>query len=169
MAIDSSITRDGEAMRPARHRFWVAVTAIGLLLPCGCRTGDAGQVREQKQGQVSVTKHASALQAIIQLVIDLPQLQPFLHPELRDRTPLVLIQTQEISPALGLKKFGQAVLIREMPAAQGKPFLHVTQLDVSGSKAIVRFQYPVEGVGGEVELKEKDGVWSVEKARVWER
>jgi len=145
------------------------VTAIELLLLGACRTGDAGQRKDSKQSQVSVTEHASAVQAILQLVIDLPQLQPFLHPELPDRTPLVLIQTQEISPSLALKKFGHAVLIREMRAAQGKPFLHVTHLDVSGSKATVRLQYAVEGVSGEVELKEKDGVWSVEKARIWER
>ena len=116
-----------------------------------------------------MTKAASPVESIVQLVIDLPQLQAFLHPELADRKPLVLIESKEVSPDLSLKKFGQPVSIVQLNAAKGKPYLQLTELQVTGSKAKVRLDYPVEGVGGEAELEEKNGVWSVVKSEIWER
>ena len=116
-----------------------------------------------------MTRQASQMEAIVQLVIDLPGLQAFLHPELPDRKPLVLIQTKEVSAGLVLTKFGQPVVIRELREAEGKPYLHLVSVEVSGASAKVRLAYPVEGVGGEAELEEKGGVWRVVKSEIWER
>ena len=112
---------------------------------------------------------ATSVGTIVQLVIDLPQLQVFLHPELPERKPLVLIETGEVSQSLALEKFGQPVAIRALDAARDGPYLHLTELEVSGDTARVELDYPVEGVGGEVDLERKGGTWSVTKADVWER
>ena len=112
---------------------------------------------------------ASPAQAIGQLIIDLPALQQFLHSELVDRKPLVLIETGEMTRDLALQKFGQPVVIRSMDEAKGRPFLHIKTLKVSGSIASAQFEYPIEGVGGEAEFEKKAESWTVTKSEIWER
>ena len=145
----------------------LAAAAISLLLLSAC--GRPDETVQSKQPEVSMTQHTDAVQPIVQLVIDLPQLQQFLHPELPDRKPLVLIQTDEVSPGLALKKFGQPVAIRELRTAENAPYLRLTQLEITGAKAHVRLEYPVEGVKGEADLEQRDGEWRVVKSRIWER
>jgi hypothetical protein len=144
------------------------VIAVLLFLTLACPSSISPQPQAGDRAEVSMSDPTS-VGAIVQLVIDLPQLQVFLHPELPERKPLVLVETEGISPDLDLEKFGEPVAIRDLDAAEGGPYLHLTKIEVSGNTAHVDLDYPIEGVGGEVEMARQDGTWRVTKAEVWER
>ena len=113
--------------------------------------------------------NSTAAQSIVQAVIDLPALQQFLHPEMPERKPLVLIAGGAVTPELALSKFGQRVEIVKTEDVRGRPYLEITDWKQDGAVAAVKLAYPVEGVKGEVELQQTDGKWIVSKSRVWER
>jgi hypothetical protein len=144
----------------------LVITTSVMLLTLQCDTGS--RTNSQQAGGL-MHAQTSAAQAIAQLVIDLPALQQFLHPELPERKPLVLISTSEVTPGLTLTKFDQPVQILDLEVAKGRPYLHITEWTQTGTKVRLKFSYPVEGVGGEAELESKDGKWRVTKSEIWER
>src|SRR2546423_1729052 len=109
------------------HARRLALVVMLAVVSIGCRCDHDVPLSKRNGGEASMTKTASPVESIVQLVIDLPQLQAFLHPELADRKPLVLIESKEVSPDLSLKKFGQPVSIVQLNAAKGKPYLQLTE------------------------------------------
>src|SRR5690348_7179307 len=115
-----SLGRGRVRMLNVHARRLAGIVMLALALN-GCRSSHDAPASKGSGGEASMTKAASPVESIVQLVIDLPQLQAFLHPELADRKPLVLIESKEVSPDLSLKKFGQPVSIVQLNAAKGKP------------------------------------------------
>lgn len=106
------------------------------------------------------------LEAVCQLAIDLPFMELYWHvDEDATRRPLVIVRNHEIfEEPLLLTKFGEPVVFVpefELAAQKLEAFLVFTQLEVSADSARVRFEYPVEGTGGEATFRKRDGAWEV--------
>jgi hypothetical protein len=107
--------------------------------------------------------------AILQAFIDAPALQGYYHVDkLPERKPLVLLEGPHTKGA-ALEKFGVPVEIVPAERVGARPHLAIGALERNGEKAVVRFRYDVEGLGGEVRLSRHDGAWRVDGQDIAER
>ena len=105
--------------------------------------------------------------AILQLVLDHPRLQPFLHPKSPGRVPVTVFVR---APASGVaaKKFGAPVRVLTSDSRLAPMVIRLTRFSVSDGAAEVSLHYPVEGVRGSFRLLRDGGVWRVTDANVHE-
>lgn len=109
------------------------------------------------------------LSKIIQLVVDLPELQSFLHPEVAGRVPLI-ISNKLIGEELKLSKFGQPVLILSKEEIDNKPYIEITKMVIQNKLAYIEFNYPIEGLVGRVNIKQTSKfAWLIENSEVVEQ
>lgn len=108
------------------------------------------------------------VEAVLQAVVDLDALEPFLHPEVPGRVPLTL-SVATPPTGIALSKFGQPVRMVASAPGGGAPCLEITQLELQGDRATVRFAYSIEGVMGSAELSKRQGRWAVVRRSVAER
>ncbi len=107
------------------------------------------------------------VQAVLQLVIDDEALSSYLHLEQPDRFPL-RVAGKDIPEGLELVKATKPVIVVADAAAEKKPLLLFTEIQVSGDEASVRYRYDVEKVRGASTLRKRDGHWVLSRSRVSE-
>jgi hypothetical protein len=111
------------------------------------------------------------VQAVLQLVIDDEELNPFLHLDQPDRFPLKVAGS--FPAGLELVKATKPVEIVDAAAAKGGkkpvPVLVFTEIDVQPTRASVRYRYDIEGVKGACTLEKREGRWVLAKSRITER
>jgi hypothetical protein len=110
------------------------------------------------------------VQAVLQLVIDDEELNPFLHLDRPDRFPLKV--AGNFPPGLELVKATKPVEIVDAAEAKGdkpKPVLVFTEIEVQPARATVRYRYDIEGVKGACTLEKREGRWVLAKSRITER
>lgn len=104
------------------------------------------------------------LNRICRQALDVPWLQQYLHPELSERVPLVVLKNEMISAHPALEKFGRSVV-----------FLSKKEIEKSGKTAYVEFpdimiqeyfayailRYRAEGIIGFVGLRKNPSGWRV--------
>src|SRR5688572_23145774 len=109
----------------------------------------------------------SDAQQVIQAVLDVPELQQFYHSGLPGRKPLVVVAPRSLGN-VRLRKFEIPVTVIAKPGPQHKVYLEIVQCRITGSRAEVKFRYPVEGLWGDVRLKRWQQGWRVTKAELTE-
>ncbi len=113
---------------------------------------------------------SSLIPAVIaQLIIDHASLQPYLHPELPGRKPLVV--SQRLLPlGVSLTKFGEPVVVRPDSRRTDGAFLRFEGFSDLSDVAVIRLAYPIEGLQGRFILT-RSGTepWVVRTADVWEQ
>lgn len=161
---------------------------LGLLLgACGGSTAPA-ESPDAEQAAPSVTETASDdgetpadaaaaapsnaassedVRAVLQLVIDDPELTAYLHLEQPDRFPLRV--AGELPAGMELIKATKPVEIVADTDSKKKPVLVFTDIEVNDSRATVRYRYDIEGVRGSASLEKRDGAWVLTKSRITER
>ncbi len=115
------------------------------------------------------TKRKYPETAIVQSIIDHKQLQPFLHPELADRVPLV-ISDHLVGREIKLNKFGKQVRIESDNKLKGA-YLRFTIFDCKNDNYCnIAFEYPVEGITGSTGVRiNSDGSVFLEKTEINEQ
>jgi len=112
------------------------------------------------------------LETIAQLTLDVEQLQPYFHVEtFPERSPLVVVAPALSEQGAKLQKFGRPVVFktREEAVESGGPYFEFKEIAVESGRATVRFEYPPEGIRGEIELAQTEASWKVVAARLVER
>jgi hypothetical protein len=113
-----------------------------------------------------------ALNRILQLTIDVDELERFYHPDASpDRKPLRVLVKDGGGEGLKLEKFGQPVVVispSEVEAGAA-PYLQFTKIDIGEDVAAVEFEYPAEGVAGDVHFSNDGTKWSVSSVNMVER
>lgn len=176
---------------PARHAAWLL--AWGLVMACGApaeppatpeAAAPAGGVEpEPAEGEParanatedhsSADKAASApsseadVTAILQLVVDDPELDNYLHLGQAGRFPLQ-IAGDALPSGLKLTKATEAVKVVDGPKSKKDAVLVITAIDVQGDKATVRYRYDVEGIRGNVTLARSAHGWELKNSRLVE-
>lgn len=135
---------------------WRAVRIIAILTLFGCSS-------------LSRSNRIQPIPAeIIEQIINEPDLQAFLHPEVEGRIPLV-ISDHLIEPNIYLTKFGRPVRIISDHKLSAGPFLRFTCFTVQGSTATVKLEYKIEGVAAEYLFAgDMEGSWQFREAQIWE-
>lgn len=107
------------------------------------------------------------INAILQLVIDDPELDAHLHLGEPGRFPLQLAG-EGLPSTLKLVKATEPVKLVAGPPSKKDAVLVVTELEVQGNKASVRYRYDVEGVRGTVTLAKLPHGWELKSSRLVE-
>jgi hypothetical protein len=107
--------------------------------------------------------------AVLQAVVDAPQLDKYFHADKRpERSPLRIVKGPWYEDDMRVQKFGKAVVF--VPAdAPGGTVLEIGELTVSADSAQVTFVYAAEGITGNATLQKTGGGWIVQKMTVRER
>jgi len=106
--------------------------------------------------------------AVLQLVVDDPELDKYLHLGEKGRFPLQ-IAGEKLPAGLALVKSTERVLVVSGPKSKADAVLVVTDLEVQGDKASVRYRYDVEGIRGTVTLARSAQGWELKSSRIVER
>lgn len=150
----------------------IALTAAALSH--GCAESQPQEPRVQPPpGPASASSSTTSTatqdaQSVLQAVVDLDALAPFLHPEAPGRVPLTLA-IPSAPPGIALTRFGQPVRVVASAPGGDAPCLEITALELQGDRATVSFSYPIEGVVGSAELSRNQGRWAVVRRSVAER
>lgn len=105
--------------------------------------------------------------AILQLVVDDPELDAHLHLEEPGRFPLK-VAGDKLPSALKLVKATEPVKVSEPPKSKKDAVLVFTEIEIQGDKATVRYRYDIEGVRGTVTLAKTSHGWELKNSRVVE-
>lgn len=120
-------------------------------------------------------ERGSDYSAIIQTVLDAPQLQKYLHLEdLGDeRVPIMIAGLPMLAGKdLCIYKGGERVVLWDMKSnvhREPRKVIRFTQFEVSGNAATVKFTYLVEGLVASMELRKQKSRWVIEDSDLSER
>lgn len=104
---------------------------------------------------------------ILQLVVDDPELDTYLHLGQAGRFPLQ-ISGDKLPSGLKLIKATEPVKVVDAPKSKKDAVLVITEVDVQGDKATVRYRYDIEGIRGTVTLARSAHGWDLKNSRLVE-
>ena len=105
--------------------------------------------------------------AILQLVVNDPELDNYLHLGEPGRFPLQLAG-ERLPSGLKLIKSTEPVKIVDGPKSKKDAVLVVTEIDVQGDHATVRYRYDIESIRGNVTLAKAAHGWELKNSRLVE-
>jgi hypothetical protein len=177
-------------MDPARTRPWSTLGALLLstVLAFGCGSRGTDQSGMASQPAVSPPQTAPVAtaappgatpapaqtnaQAVLQAVLETPELQQYFHADKPGRAPLVMVlpSVTFLDPPPALVKFGAPVRwVTRAEAEQGNgAYLEITAIELRDASATVQLRYRIEGVHGKVTLDKTAGGWAVKSADIAE-
>jgi hypothetical protein len=113
---------------------------------------------------------ANAQEQIAQLAIDIPALQPYLHPEAPGRKPLKVLLGGGASKDWKLNKFDAPVQYVEKGDPKKVPLLEFVALEVTGDTAATMLRYAIEGIQLKASFaRNASGVWQLASHTIVER
>jgi hypothetical protein len=115
----------------------------------------------------SATQSKDDTTAVLELVVNDPELDPYLKLGEPGRFPLK-ISGSALPSGLKLVKSTEPVQIVSGPKDKKDAVLVFTEIEVSGKKASVRYRYDIEGIRGSANLEKGDYGWELKNSRVVE-
>jgi hypothetical protein len=133
--------------------------------------GDAAQPAAAGDGEKSAVSAGPAsdddINAILQLVVDDPELDKHLNLGQPGRFPLQ-ISGENLPGSLKVVKATEPVKVVGPPKSKNDAVLVLTEIDIKGDKATVRYRYDVEGIRGTVTLSKSSHGWELRNSRLVE-
>jgi hypothetical protein len=105
--------------------------------------------------------------AILQLVVDDPELDSHLKLGEPGRFPLQ-VSGDGLPGSLKIVKATEPVKVVGPPKSKKDAVLVITEIEIKGDKATVRYRYDVEGIRGTVTLSKTPHGWELKNSRVVE-
>lgn len=105
--------------------------------------------------------------AILQLVVDDPELDSHLHLGEPGRFPLK-VAGEKLPSGLKLVKATEPVKVSEPPKSKKDAVLVFTEIEIQGDKATVRYRYDIEGIRATVTLAKTPHGWELKNSRLVE-
>ncbi len=136
-------------------------------------TDDASNERKSagtpdaKGGPQPESQSADDATAVLELVVNDPELDPYLKLGEPGRFPLK-ISGSALPAGLKLEKATKPVEIVAAPKDKKDPVLVFTEIEISGKKASVRYRYDIEGIRGSANLTKGQYGWELTNSRVVE-
>lgn len=134
-----------------------------LLLSCSCGHLEQTGFGEQKM-------QANNNEIIISMILNHPDLQSYLHPEVAGRLPVKVITTKEMGVDYSVEKYGMPVsFYRDKPEEINNAFVQFRSFVVLNDECVFELVYPVEGVVANGKLKKINNDWIFSEFRLVER
>ena len=104
---------------------------------------------------------------LIQVILDSEELEPYWHPDMKDRVPLNILQ-KYVGSTKGISKFGKDVLLIKSP--NGTSYFEINSSSLENGLWHVEISYKVEGVvAGFVAKQMQNRTWQLLSATVVEK
>jgi hypothetical protein len=134
--------------------------------------GDAAPAKDDappaaEKGASSAPASDDDVSAILQLVVDDPELDTHLHLGEPGRFPLKL-SGDKLPSGLKLIKATKPVEVVDGPKSKKDAVLVITEIDVQGDKATVRYRYDIENIRATVTLAKVAHGWELKNSRLVE-
>ena len=134
--------------------------------------GDAAKPEGSSDGDKPQAASAGSasdddVNAILQLVVDDPELDSHLHLGTAGRFPLQ-VSGDALPSGLKLVKATEPVKVVGPPKSKKDAVLVFTEISVQADKATVRYRYDVEGIRGTVTLAKTPHGWELKNSRLVE-
>lgn len=133
--------------------------------------GEGAQADGGDEGERSAPSAGPAsdedVNAVLQLVVDDPELDAHLHLGEAGRFPLQ-ISGEGLPGTVTVVKATEPVKVVAAPKSKKDPVLVITEIDIKADKATVRYRYDVEGIRGTVTLSKTSHGWELKNSRVVE-
>jgi hypothetical protein len=129
---------------------------------------DGAKAMEPSEGATSASGAPASeddVSAILQLVVDDPELDSHLRLGEPGRFPLK-ISGEKLPSGVKLVKASEPVKVSEPPKSKKDAVLVVTEIDIQGDRATVRYRYDVEGIRATVTLAKTPHGWELKKSRL---
>jgi hypothetical protein len=105
------------------------------------------------------------LNAVLQAVVDDPELDRYLQTNKAGRAPLK-ISGEDLPSELEVIKAGYPLKVVEGPKSSKDPVLVITRAERAGNVATVAYRYEVEGIRGTTRVKKGRVGWELMSSRV---
>ncbi len=128
---------------------------------------ERGGLKSATGGPAPEALAGDATHAVLQLVIDDPELDPYLKLGEPGRFPLKL-SGSGVPQGVELVKSTKPVVIVAAPSSKTDPVLVITDLEVSENAATVSYRYDIEGIRGTAHLKKGPQGWELTRSRIVE-
>ena len=111
----------------------------------------------------------SEKEVLFKMILDHPDFQQYLHPELEGRVPLKVKSNDELGTDLSIEKFGQAIrFVDAVDSDENTPLLDVVAFNISGKQVRFDIRYEIEGVTLRGMLEQDAGEWKFKSVEVFE-
>ncbi len=107
-----------------------------------------------------------SLLAALQLIIEHPDLQKYLHPDVEGRTPLVIKTSSPSILEMKLKVYDRPIIIKR--EINQKAFIEVLNFSKNGADLNFLLSYDIEGIEVAGQLSLTDSVWNIIYYRITE-
>jgi hypothetical protein len=146
-----------------------SVSAEGASTALADTNSEAAQpaAGEEQKAPSGAPASEQDVSAILQLVVDDPELDSHLHLGEPGRFPLK-IAGEGLPAGLKLVKATEQVVVAEPPKSKKDAVLVFTEIDVRGERATVRYRYDVEGIRATVTLAKTPHGWELRNSRLVE-
>uniref|UniRef100_UPI004049D670 hypothetical protein n=1 Tax=Flavobacterium sp. TaxID=239 RepID=UPI004049D670 len=148
-----------------------------FLLFISCKNTPKTIAENQHYSENSTTQseliksESNQTELIAQKILDLPKLQWIFHPEVKERLPVKVLESELIDKNLNLNKFGQKVRILSMSELEKegiKNCIVFDKIEIAKDTTEFELHYEIEGVGCNGKLMNENGKWKVIDYSVWE-
>lgn len=139
---------------------------MGIIILLSLLYGGCGFINKPAQNPEPDKKK------LIEMIINQPELDMYLHPEIPGRIPLTIVKNKYIDSAYFMKKFNKPirfVSLEEAKINSIRNYIEITQYKfISGTQILVEFIYPIEGLVCNIRMKYDKG-WKIVEYEIIER
>jgi hypothetical protein len=128
---------------------------------------ETGKLKSSSGGPAPGAQSSNDQQTILQLVIEDPELDPYLKLGEPGRFPLKM-SGSAVPQGIELIKSTKPVEFVGAPKDKTDPVLVITSMQIDGKSASVSYRYDVEGIRGTATLKKGEQGWELTRSRVVE-
>ena len=138
---------------------------FGLIFLISCKEKNAAIESEIKIEEINESE------LMVQKILNLPDIQWIYHPELPERTPVKILESELIDKKFDLNKFGKEVRIispDELKKEGIKDYLEFHKLEFKNDTLEFGLSYDIEGAGSAGKFIKENGKWKILEYEVWE-
>lgn len=160
----------------------IARILVMILVVLSCKNKPKTIAENQSHSETPITQsefiksefiksESNQTELIVQKILDLPKLQWIYHPEVKERLPVKVLESELIHKKLNLKKFRQKVRIlsmSELEKEEIKDYVIFDKIKIRKDTTDFELHYKIEGAGCRGKLLKENGEWKVIDYSVWE-
>lgn len=141
-------------------KIYVILVSAVMLAACDVNDG----LEEGKKRMINSEK-----EVLFKMILDHPDLQQYLHPDLAQRVPLKVKSNNELGVDLSIEKFAKPVLfIEAIGSTENTPMLEVVLFEAGDGQVSFKILYAIEGVTIKGVLDKSSGQWLFKEFVVFE-
>jgi len=150
---------------------------LTILFLISCKNSEKTEMEKNFESENKITQselvksEPNQTELIVQKILDLPKLQWIYHPELKERLPVKVLETELIEKKFILNKYGQKVRILSMSELEKEKiigYVEFHKLEFKSDTLEFKISYKAEGAGSAGKFVREKGKWKILDYSVWE-